>query len=151
MKSLNLVVPCCPGLQAPGPAALTGELNVPGSQASRMPIVNGSDCARADEESRTKQASIDSTRSGVIDEPPLAHKLIARPRKPRRVRAVSGITLHLKRLVSSQIMAGRTRNAVSDGALAAKRINGQGGAADHHLSSTEQPSRKNSDTFSFRR
>jgi len=38
---------------------------------------------------------------------------------------LSGITLHLKRLVSSQIIAGRPLKAVSDGAFAVTRMNAQ--------------------------
>src|SRR5437763_13300803 len=51
-------------------------------------------------------------------------------RKPRRNnvrrRRLSGISLCSKRLVSSQIIAGRTLNAVSDGTFAATRMNTQG-------------------------
>src|SRR5713101_2036009 len=99
MKNLNLVVPCCPGLQVPGP---TLALKVPGSQASRMPIVKGSDCAGAEAESATKQASSKAaTQSRVIDDPPFGSELADR-RKRRPVR-LSGISLAPKRLVSRQI------------------------------------------------
>ena len=46
-------------------------------------------------------------------------------RTGRRVR-LSGITLHLKRLVSSQIIAGRALNAQSDGAFAKTAFLGLG-------------------------
>src|SRR5712692_2854862 len=99
MNNLNFVVPCCPGLQTPGP---TLAVNVPGSQASRMPIVKGSDCAGAEAESATKQASSKAaTQSRVIDDPPFGSELADR-RKRRPVR-LSWISLAPKRLVSRQI------------------------------------------------
>ena len=45
----------------------------------------------------------------------------------------SEITLHLKWLVSSQIVAGRTLNAVSDGAFAATPLNAQDRTAKHSM------------------